>query len=472
MGTFKNRVQQSSVLSNPHWFFFGMWPACTSWYWLINQVSPLAEGSVLELFGWQAIFAVQAVASLVMALCFVRKPFSAEPDKRFDVVATVLMMTAILCAVLPVPGLGAQGRFVVAMVCGGVFVSWEYLRWSVALGWTSAFNIIAVLFVNDAIAPFAKTMLQILPDYAAMAIVLFFPALNFTAVRRVTADFHSGLRPNPAAPSAAVDKGFLARLAVSIIVFSFVGSALIALFGIGGDAGVGDYVIWQGSEAILAVFILFWVFVHGAGFRFSSIWKFVLARLAAVSVFCVLGIESPVSRLAAFGFIDGIWTLIWAVLIDYARTRREHPAVIPGIGRSLYTLFFFLGAFTMRTAGVTELTPSLLLCFLVAIMVALVLCLDAKTPGMEAVFSELVRVDAPVEEHASLDGRCVELGRARGLSDREVEIIALVAKGRSGTYVAEALCISPNTVKSHMRRIYEKLDIHSKQELMSLLGVD
>ena len=51
------------------------------------------------------------------------------------------------------------------------------------------------------------------------------------------------------------------------------------------------------------------------------------------------------------------------------------------------------------------------------------------------------------------------------LSVREREVIELVAAGRVNRDIAETLCISENTVKSHLRRISSKLKISSRIEL-------
>ena len=48
------------------------------------------------------------------------------------------------------------------------------------------------------------------------------------------------------------------------------------------------------------------------------------------------------------------------------------------------------------------------------------------------------------------------------LSQREQEILRLVAKGSSNKEVANALFISENTVKVHLRNIMEKLHVHSR----------
>jgi len=50
------------------------------------------------------------------------------------------------------------------------------------------------------------------------------------------------------------------------------------------------------------------------------------------------------------------------------------------------------------------------------------------------------------------------------LTDREMEVLKLVAKGASNRDIAKALFISENTVKNHVRNILEKLQIHSRME--------
>jgi DNA-binding NarL/FixJ family response regulator len=52
----------------------------------------------------------------------------------------------------------------------------------------------------------------------------------------------------------------------------------------------------------------------------------------------------------------------------------------------------------------------------------------------------------------------------RGLSQRELEILTLISAGCSAAEVAEALDISTHTVSNHMRRIFAKLDVHSRMQ--------
>lgn len=64
---------------------------------------------------------------------------------------------------------------------------------------------------------------------------------------------------------------------------------------------------------------------------------------------------------------------------------------------------------------------------------------------------------------------CRGLASKWGLTPREAEILAFIALGRSAKYIAEELGISYNTARTHIRHVYEKLNIHSKQELIDLV---
>jgi two-component system NarL family response regulator len=50
------------------------------------------------------------------------------------------------------------------------------------------------------------------------------------------------------------------------------------------------------------------------------------------------------------------------------------------------------------------------------------------------------------------------------LTDREMQVLKLVARGMNNRDIAKELFISDNTVKNHVRNILEKLQIHSRME--------
>ncbi|WP_302395709.1 response regulator transcription factor [Eggerthella sinensis] len=77
------------------------------------------------------------------------------------------------------------------------------------------------------------------------------------------------------------------------------------------------------------------------------------------------------------------------------------------------------------------------------------------------------------EEHVpdtlvtAIEELCDAAAQRYGLSERETDIVTLLMRGKSVNTIAEALVLSPNTVKSHMNRIYKKMRVHSREELMA-----
>lgn len=70
------------------------------------------------------------------------------------------------------------------------------------------------------------------------------------------------------------------------------------------------------------------------------------------------------------------------------------------------------------------------------------------------------------------DERCEKIADRYGLSPREREVFAMLARGRDRAYIEKQLTVSRNTVKSHVKHIYAKLDIHSHQDLIDLVEED
>jgi DNA-binding NarL/FixJ family response regulator len=58
----------------------------------------------------------------------------------------------------------------------------------------------------------------------------------------------------------------------------------------------------------------------------------------------------------------------------------------------------------------------------------------------------------------------VQVKSTLGISEREFEVLTLLAAGQSNKQIAQALDVTPNTVKSHVANLYGKLEVSRRTE--------
>lgn len=93
---------------------------------------------------------------------------------------------------------------------------------------------------------------------------------------------------------------------------------------------------------------------------------------------------------------------------------------------------------------------------------------NKKRPG--EIFKEpAAETPAPTTSWNLLAHQCDRVSQAFDLSQRESEVLSLIMQGRNVPAVAEELVVSRNTVQTHVRHIYERLGIHSRQELVAFV---
>ena len=76
-----------------------------------------------------------------------------------------------------------------------------------------------------------------------------------------------------------------------------------------------------------------------------------------------------------------------------------------------------------------------------------------------------------IEEAGRLDveGRCEKTAEKFGLSPRETEILGYLGRGHGIVFIANTLVISESTVRTHVKNIYRKLGVNSREELLQLV---
>ncbi len=93
---------------------------------------------------------------------------------------------------------------------------------------------------------------------------------------------------------------------------------------------------------------------------------------------------------------------------------------------------------------------------------------DTDPEGLLKALDELRRGGAPMSSKiASLVVKSFQRSHDTPLSERETEVLVLLSKGKTYHSIADELFISMETVKTHIRNIYQKLNVHTQVDLVT-----
>jgi DNA-binding NarL/FixJ family response regulator len=87
-----------------------------------------------------------------------------------------------------------------------------------------------------------------------------------------------------------------------------------------------------------------------------------------------------------------------------------------------------------------------------------------KTRSADVLVDGIERIVAGERVGFDLDASSRPSVRVVDLSDRESEVLALIAKGLTNAQIAEELYLSIETVKTYVKRLYAKLDVHNRAQ--------
>ncbi len=160
---------------------------------------------------------------------------------------------------------------------------------------------------------------------------------------------------------------------------------------------------------------------------------------------------------------------MWVVAVDSSQRLAFHP-------NRVFGLMLVVGPFIRLlwpSDGASDVAV-LLMTYLVVVVVAVL-------PYINDYLGQRTTVTGPAgtgnsenaDTGATLMGavcnRCIELAAAHGLTDRELEVLELLACGKTRANVQDLLFISESTVKTHIKHIYAKFDVATVTELMDIV---
>ncbi len=502
--------------------FFSLWTMHVWIYWF--NTTPLRRTATSTPW-WLSIYGVMAFAMIAVATWFALRPPSV-PDgtsavRKFDIPLTVLMgattistaaqgllgsetsvwtwantIAAGLCMgwgylrwSIPYAELGirdataclAQGLLGsetsvwtwANTIAAGLCMGWGYLRWSIPYAELGIRDATACLFGSYLLGPIVKVFFDVAPDLTGAVAALLLPAVSLASLMRI--ERSHWVAPYEHRGSILYRKdtySSLAPVAVCVLVFCIV-RRLPGLIALDGPEGFGVHLVGHLIEVGLSVAVLIWVFKMNRSIDFAWLWRFVFLFLATALVLSGVGVDAGVRTICNGVATSLIVIVLWLLLSDIAHHSKAHPFAVFGFGWSLYVGGSYIGSILghlLLSGNTGTWTVPACLGALWLIGIVMVFCLGSANPDVRRIFDD-INGRVPVQEHTTIDMRCNRLGAERGLTDRETEVLKLLAKGRSKAFIAEELYISENTVRAHSRRLYAKLEVHTRDELQDLIGL-
>lgn len=191
--------------------------------------------------------------------------------------------------------------------------------------------------------------------------------------------------------------------------------------------------------------------------------SFVAFMLLDTSVISYLIINTLM--LGAFGVCDLFWWSILGSTFDYA----DNPAQILGIGLSMNVLGIIIGGVIGNQINAMENGPFYTAVIALVVLFAVMILL----PLLNVQLTRLLKNHPFIIEFASMveseqDQALVFFKENKQLTDKESEVVKLLLRGYTYKAMSENLFISENTLKYHIKNIYQKLNINSKMELIKI----
>ena len=218
----------------------------------------------------------------------------------------------------------------------------------------------------------------------------------------------------------------------------------------------------------------------------KTLWVGFACIPALPALLLLLGVPAKVQVLVAVGALFLLDFFVWVVLILAAQTKGENALLLFALGMAAVELGTLVGTLLGSSPGGSALLAGNRLsgaCLLLVVVVLLVVLFNEQRireilggigkdglnvrkvldkPAAETVLPPTQRAGLWAEA-------CRVVGKRALLSEREHEVLRQLADNRTPQDIADYLCISLHTVRTHTKNIYAKLDVHSRDELIALV---
>lgn len=191
----------------------------------------------------------------------------------------------------------------------------------------------------------------------------------------------------------------------------------------------------------------------------------VLVMMGAVLLSVAMTERNFAFQIVALAGYICLKAVFWSLFAVISRNSKVSPIVVFCFGEGSLTAGLFIGNQLNRFLGM-QYGSVIAAITLTILLIAYMFVLNERR--VIAITNE-PEDDEGEPTRQRFHDRCDQIATAYKLSRRETEVFYLFARGRSSGRIADDLYISSGTASTHLRNIYRKLDVHSRQELLDLI---
>lgn len=312
-----------------------------------------------------------------------------------------------------------------------------------------------------------------LPLLVVFGVTVVLPFLSVFCVRRSNG-IKRQTKEHRGSQGEKLSRPMLAKFIICASVLGAVTGFMRDIYSFHSDDVFGiAYTLYFSIGALVASAFLILVIMFSKRFSIETLYKpVVLLCTIGFAIIPALGPSTQFPYLIVTMGYTVFEVLIWLILCEVANRFQYTSVQVFGIGRFIVlALGVIAGALVARIITDTDATDIQTLVIISAIAISLItFSRNYILTGHD--LEEFEKSGEPSSEKTSrvpLLKRCQIIGEHYGLSKREVDVFHLLASGRNAARVQEELMISAGTVNTHTRHIYQKLDIHTHQELIDLM---
>lgn len=148
-------------------------------------------------------------------------------------------------------------------------------------------------------------------------------------------------------------------------------------------------------------------------------------------------------------------------VISLARRNEKNVVALVIVGFATITIGAFLGVIAFYLFSLFSISKANMALYVLAVVTCLALVCFKEPRGRDA-------RGRGQGLSGSKQDVCLIMAERFGFTPRETEILGYLLEGRSHPYIRDELVISKSTVDTHVRHIYAKMGISSKQDLISV----